>query len=213
MNDVIESKDTATYPYNYRGVVMDRNDPLQRGRVRVKVYPMFAGVDVVDVLPWAAPATSLFEGAGVDSGAFEPPAVGTKVWVFFEAGHIMQPVYFASAPDGVSGVPAEAVTSYPSRKVWKTASGVTVIIDDSTHEIKISQPTGGAFITLTADGKFMIGNLTADLVGTLKQLVDDLVSYYQPVPSGPAVGAVLYNPAFAADLVVLQTLLLALKGA
>jgi hypothetical protein len=207
MNDAMEFKDTAFYPYNYRGEVMDDADPLRRGRVKVKVYPMFSGVETA-VLPWAAPATSLFEGAGTDAGSFTPPAVGTKVWVFFEAGHITQPVYFACAPDGVAGVPAEGLVSYPNRKVWKTASGITIIIDDSTHEIKVSQPTGGGFITITADGKFKMGNAVAELLDVISTFINDWQSYYMP-GSG---GNVLYNPLMATELVALKLKIAALKG-
>ena len=71
MNDtVLEYKGgDPRYPYLYRGLVMDNNDPYQYGRLKITIYPMFRGVETTD-LPWVKPAFPLFDGSGVGTGYF-----------------------------------------------------------------------------------------------------------------------------------------------
>jgi hypothetical protein len=210
--NALEAQGYPTYLGMYRAKVENDMDPQRQGRIQARVYPMFVDVEAV-MLPWAVPAPSIFAGAGQGFGEVAVPAVGSYVFCFFEAGDYRQPVYFASAPTALKGQPVEAVTNYPKRKVWKTAAGVTIYVDDLTKEVTITQGATGGHITITADGKFKMGNAVADVVGQLKALVDELVTGYQVVPAGPAAGAVLYSPTLAANLLVIQTLLAALKGA
>lgn len=94
----------------YRGVVEDNSsDPLKAGRCKIRVWGVHTDLKLksntegipTDELPWASPALSLFEGGISGNGAFEIPLQGSHVFLFFENGHILKPVYFASAP-GVS---------------------------------------------------------------------------------------------------------------
>jgi len=95
----------------YRGVVEDRNDPKKMGRVRVRVFGVhteqktkddFNGIPTEE-LPWATPANPLFEGSIAGFGSWSVPLQGSHVFVFFENGHINNPVYFATSP----GLPTE----------------------------------------------------------------------------------------------------------
>lgn len=133
---------------NYRGLVVDNNDPRQLGRVKVEVYPFFADI-VVANLPWAVPAMPLMEGAGDGFGSFVVPKVGTFVFVFFEAGDIYQPVYFAEAPTTGYGLPANRTVSYPSSKGFKTEHGIEFWIDDALRTIKVIHPTGTTIVVDT----------------------------------------------------------------
>ncbi len=83
----------------YRGVVENNSDPDKRGRVQVRVW----GVHSEDLnhlpsssLPWAEAATDLLQGGVAGKGRFVLPLIGSQVWVFFENGDHMAPVYFAS---------------------------------------------------------------------------------------------------------------------
>lgn len=137
---------------NYRGTVTSNTDPLQKGRIQVKILPMFSGAAAAD-LPWAIPAMPLFCGAGVGKGALCIPDVGSWVWCFFEQGEFTQPVYFAEAGNGLTGVPD--LTSYPNRRVLYSAAGLKIIMDDTTKELRIESPTK---VTITAP--------TVDVTGT-----------------------------------------------
>lgn len=141
----------------YRGKVLatDAAETDKLGRIKAEVYPMLIGKETARQLrkentnvtiegiattdlPWAVSAPPLFGGAGVGFGTFAIPEVGTYVWLFFEAGDINQPVYFAEAPSSVSGLPAERLTNYPNRRVIKTTSGCMITIDDVTGKVIIT---------------------------------------------------------------------------
>lgn len=135
-------KHKKTFDGFYRGVVVDIDDPLQSGRVRVRVYPMFEGVDD-NVLPWAILADPNF-GGSANEGKFSIPSINAHVFVFFENGDHRFPVYFAGAPaiqDGVPDIPVlareddgtvEAINTAASKGV-STASGGTWDEPDSAY--------------------------------------------------------------------------------
>jgi len=101
----------------YRGIVEDRNDPEQAGRVRVRVWGLHSNLRTKDLregipteeLPWAEPAMGLIEGSMSGFGMWSVPLQGSHVFVFFENGHIMQPRYFATVP----GIPIEGPGTDP----------------------------------------------------------------------------------------------------
>lgn len=144
----------------YRGVVVDNADPSKYGRVKINVFGVFDGI-AIEHIPWAKPAMPVYRGAGTGYGYSAVPEVGSHVWCFFEVGDVYQPVFFASAPDGVHGLPAERETNYPTRVVWKTKSGITMYIDDTDLELSVSHPSG---TVITIDSS---GNVTLDSVGNV----------------------------------------------
>jgi len=78
-----------TCPGLYRGTCLDNMDPMARGRVRVRVPEALGDRDSA----WALPCRAL----GAPGGA--PPAVGSAVWVMFEAGDPNRPVVLGTIPD------------------------------------------------------------------------------------------------------------------
>ncbi len=140
---------------NFRGKVVDTNDPEKKGRIKVEIYPYFHNIEA-KYLPWCIPATPLFCGAGSGVGSFTIPEVNSLVWCFFEAGDIYQPVYFAEAPDFIHGIGEEKETNYPQSKVWKTSSGFLVVIDDSVPSITISYVGGVGVVISGQDNSVVI---------------------------------------------------------
>ena len=170
----------------YRGQVTNNLDPQQLGQIQVQVLPMLSGVAPA-LLPWAIPAGPLFSGSGTGYGTFMVPEIGSWVWVFFEQGNIYQPVYFASASDGVHGIPSESQTNYPNRRVIHTKAGIVIYTDDTTKTIVLKTPGGlsatlddasdsitllqsasGAFIEIDATGRIILNgtNITVTTSGT-----------------------------------------------
>jgi len=145
----------------YRGKVLSNSDSSQLGRIKVNIHGVYDGIDSSD-LPWAVPASSVFVGAGSDQGCFCVPDVGTYVWCFFEANNLYQPVYFASAPSGVHGLPSERTTNYPNRRVLKTGAGIVVLIDDSAELIKVDHPSG-AFVSIDNAGNISISGTKVEI--------------------------------------------------
>jgi hypothetical protein len=111
----------------YKGIVVDNKDPRDIGRVKVHVpgvYPDFDNEDQhisKSALPWAQPMLSLFNSGGDNlksfsreeenyengyqynktgtSGIYTVPGQGSHVYVFFENGDHMHPVYMGADPN------------------------------------------------------------------------------------------------------------------
>lgn len=110
----------------YRGIVFDRNDPEQLGRLRVRVHGQLGDV----VTGWAWPV-SPYAGAGY--GLFFLPNIDDIVWVEFAEGDFEQPLWTGGGwakPGGKSEVPADALEGYPDRQALRTPSGSVIIFDE-----------------------------------------------------------------------------------
>ena len=99
----------------FKGVVVDNRDPKTLGRCKVRVYQLHGDEQAIadEELPFAA---YMAPEAGTDSGAFTPPDIGGRVWVFFEQGDINHPVYAGGWFTENSGSP-DAVESKQADKV------------------------------------------------------------------------------------------------
>jgi hypothetical protein len=133
---------------NYRGKVVDNYDNKIKGRVKIYVpgvYPKEMSKSP-DNLPWAEPALSLFGGnwtnqrngdlnneTGISTiphtSTGKTPLKGAEVWLFFENGNWMKPIYFASCQGG-DGWHSE----HNNQHVIKT-DNVTIRVDENpTHK-------------------------------------------------------------------------------
>lgn len=146
-----QREDPTRFYGMYRGLIINNNDEYYAGRCQIQVYPMFTEMDPL-LLPWAVPAMPLSAGAGAGFGTFKVPEIDTFVFVFFENGDPYQPVYFAEAQTAAMGIPQEAYTNYPYRRVVKSPSGITTTIDDIAVEAIIDHPAGTRII-ITATGQ------------------------------------------------------------
>jgi len=122
----------------YRGTVIDNVDPQKKGRLKVSV-PAVLPPDLSD---WAMPCVPY---AGDQVGLFAIPAVGSGVWVEFEAGDISYPIWVGcfwadnEAPGGAS----------PDIKMFKTEK-LGLRLDDSGQQVTLG-PDSGATVTLAND--------------------------------------------------------------
>lgn len=133
----------------YMAEVIDDVDPeyAALGRVKVRVFPMMLQLDEA-VLPWAMPAMPLFEGGAADVGSYVVPMKNSKVWVFFVAGDVRSPVYFANA----IGVGDGPVGSEPGLLQWTTRSGVKLKIDARSGSEQVSLETEAGHKVDIVDG-------------------------------------------------------------
>lgn len=94
----------------YRAEVKSNKDPLSKGRIKVHIpgiYPEKFEKDL-DNLPWAEPAMPIFggsgeanfDGANLETGVTSSPHKGAFVWVFFERGEHMKPIYTFAIQSG-----------------------------------------------------------------------------------------------------------------
>ena len=120
----------------YRGTVSDNEDPTKRGRLKVKVPAVLAGLEV-----WAMPCVPY---AGEKVGFYSLPPSGAGVWVEFEAGDPSYPVWTGCFwSDGELPVDATG----PAIKIWKTDS-LTIKVDDENDELLVEN---------TAESKITVG--------------------------------------------------------
>jgi hypothetical protein len=151
----------------YRGRVVSNDDPLQLGRVKVKVYPWFEEVKDEDC-PWAEPA---WQG-----GILYVPPRNAWVWVFFEGGDVEKPVWFAwSLPfNGVRfqvgsvweefgkgvmdarGMYEEQGAEYPGAVVWRMPMG-SALVFYASGRIELKNRIG-AKVVLHEDGTVRLIN-------------------------------------------------------
>jgi len=121
----------------YKGLVVEPRDPKGRGRVRVSV-PEF------DEEVWARRATL---DAGDRRGTWFVPDAGDEVLVAFANGDARNPV-IVGALWGSTQRPPE---SNPERTLVRTKHGATVVLDDGTGEVEVSDLHGNT-VKLAADG-------------------------------------------------------------
>ena len=91
----------------YRGTVVNNVDPMQIGRLQVLV-PDVSGVMLSS---WAMPCTPV---AGMQSGMFALPIIGSGVWVEFERGDPDYPVWVGCFWGSAAEVPALALAAPPA---------------------------------------------------------------------------------------------------
>lgn len=121
----------------YRGTVTDNGDPTDRGRLKVKVPAVLGTVE-----SWAMPCVPY---AGDSVGFYSLPAVGTGVWVEFEAGDPSYPIWAGCfwADNELPDKGGAAV------KIWKTDK-VTMRLDDGNDELKM-QNSSQSKVSLATD--------------------------------------------------------------
>ncbi|WP_380874667.1 baseplate assembly protein [Sphingomonas sp. DBB INV C78] len=146
----------------YRGTVVNNIDPMMHGRIQAIV----PAVSNVMLTSWAMPCLPV---AGIQTGMFAVPIIGSGVWIEFENGDPDYPIwagcFFGSAAD----VPALALTVPPAVPgitfqtplqngvsindvpgplggiVIKSATGATLIVNDTGIYIQNGK---GAAITM-----------------------------------------------------------------
>jgi uncharacterized protein involved in type VI secretion and phage assembly len=131
---------TAPLYGKYRGTVVNNIDPLQIGRIQALV------ADVAGFIPstWAMPCIPV---AGINTGVFIVPIVGSGVWIEFERGNPDYPVWVGGYWGTAAEVPvlAHAVPPGVAGLTLQTPLKNGIVISD------VPGPTGGILIQ-TATG-------------------------------------------------------------
>ena len=150
----------------YEGVVTDVADPLEIGRLRVRV-PAVLGEQIES--GWALPCAPY--GGGKDRGMLFLPEVGDTVWVEFVAGDPSRPIWvgtFWGAPDSAGGaddlasesgaetLTSEGTTASGTLKVLKTTAGHTLVFDDDGEIVILANGNEKSSIRLTKEGDVII---------------------------------------------------------
>jgi hypothetical protein len=131
---------SAGFYGKYRGVVTKNTDPLQIGRIQA-IVP-----DVGSLMEgsWAMPCVPF---AGINTGFFSVPIVGSGVWIEFERGDADKPIW-TGCYWGLSAelpVLSRLVPPMVPGFTLQTPLGTGIVVSD------MKGPTGGILLT-TASG-------------------------------------------------------------
>lgn len=154
----MSAEDSSTGDYakrfygKYRGLVIENIDPEQIGRVLVQVP------DVLGELPssWAMPCVP---AAGIQSGCFIVPPIGSQVWVEFEQGDPDYPIWTGGFWGLVASVPILATVppAIPPGQniVLQTTGQNTIMVSDAAPT-----PVTGGIVLKGASGAMIVVNET-----------------------------------------------------
>lgn len=133
---------TAKHYGKYRGLVVDNADPRKQGRVKVNVPEILGEVDS----GWALPCAPY---AGKKVGMYTVPAVGSGVWVEFEAGDVSRPIWVGcwwesdSVPTDEAGAGAT-----PDVKMVRSEQGLLLALHDDSQTIALSDSSGANILEI-----------------------------------------------------------------
>lgn len=168
----------------FLGDVISLSDPIQLGRIQVRIYGVH-GPDIIDAdLPWAQPLMPITEGGVNGLGNSLGIQVGARVFgIFFDGNNSQSPLIFGSIPKyeeaaaggrttnqlargtntlsktvSVSGAPSDPyAATYPHNKVIETTSGHVIEIDDTPNAERINiHHKSGAYMEFHPDGSLVI---------------------------------------------------------
>jgi uncharacterized protein involved in type VI secretion and phage assembly len=140
------------YYGKYRGTVIENIDPEQIGRVLVEVP------DVLGLTPssWAVPCVP---AAGIQSGVFVVPPIGSGVWIEFEQGDPDYPIWTGGFWGLVADVPVFATAPPPippgQNIVLQTTGQNMVMVSDSAPS-----PVTGGIVLKSKTGAMIVVNDT-----------------------------------------------------
>jgi hypothetical protein len=138
------------YYGKYRGTVIDNVDLEQIGRILVEVP------DVLGLTPssWAMPCVP---AAGIQSGVFIVPPIGSGVWIEFEQGDPDYPIWTGGFWGLVADVPALAIAppAIPPGQniVLQTTGQNTLIVSDAPPT-----PVSGGIVLKSTTGAMIVVN-------------------------------------------------------
>jgi uncharacterized protein involved in type VI secretion and phage assembly len=132
----------------YRGTVINNVDPLQTGRIQAMVP------DLAGFVPgtWAMPCLPM---AGINTGVFTAPMIGSGVWIEFERGDPDYPVWVGGFWGSAAEVPvlAHAVPPGVPAVTIQTPLKNGIVVSD------VPGPTGGILIQTTTGAMISVSDV------------------------------------------------------
>jgi hypothetical protein len=131
---------------NYRAKVVDNKDTEFFGRILIWIPDLMVDIPMEKGL-WARPANNPIGGRNaIDEdenwfmGSCYIPRIGSWVWIFFEAGNINKPYYFAGLDiEAAVVLPENRLGDNPEDKwtIFKSNRGRVVVISDDPKDERV----------------------------------------------------------------------------
>lgn len=153
------------------GKVVDVNDPLQKGRVRVRVYGVFSDGIPDEDLPWAVRDSGFVGGT---KGSFIVPPLNAIVNVIFQDDDIYKPQYTTKVLNDDTFI-SDQTEDYPDSMIFfETDAGEYFKINRKTN-ITTYRHASGVVMRVDAEGNFTLdandaetGNITINTPGNIE---------------------------------------------
>jgi hypothetical protein len=140
------------YYGKYRGLVLENVDPMQIGRILAQVPDVFGELPA----SWAMPCVP---AAGIQSGCFIVPPIGSQVWIEFEQGDRNYPIWTGGFWGTFADVPVFALVPPaipPGQNIALQTTGQnSLILSDSPPT-----PVSGGIVLKNATGAMLVINET-----------------------------------------------------
>lgn len=134
----------------YRGLVIENVDPEQIGRILVQVPDVLGEI----TSSWAMPCVP---AAGIQSGCFIVPPLGSQVWVEFEQGDPDYPIWTGGFWGTAGDVPVFAIAPPaipPGQNIVLQTTGQNMImVSDSAPS-----PISGGIVLKSISGAMIVVN-------------------------------------------------------
>ncbi len=132
----------------FRGTVVNNVDPLQIGRI-MAIVPDVSGVAPTS---WAMPCVPV---AGINSGVFAVPQLGSGVWIEFEQGDPDRPIWVGGYWGTAAEVPVLSHTVPPAINGFtiQTTLKNGIVVSD------VPGPTGGIMIQTTTGAMISVSDV------------------------------------------------------
>ncbi len=147
------------YYGKYRGKVVNNLDPRQMGRLQV-VVPNVTGPAVSS---WAMPCAPV---AGLKSGMFALPVIGTRVWVEYEQGDLEYPIWVGCFWGSAEEIPPLAQATAAGAITLQTPlqNGLTITDAAGPEGGIMLKSAGGASLVINDTGIYIRNSVGASIV-------------------------------------------------
>ena len=147
------------------GVVEDNNDPLFKGRCKVRVFGKF-DLLTVDELPWSVPSLPIVFAKDGGGGSLSVPKKDSIVEIEFDNGNLYAPKYVA----------AKEVSKDVTEIIQGSYQDAHVLLADKGEDLKVfyTKNTGfqiylkGSFMTIANDGTITLEHKETSSLITLQ---------------------------------------------
>lgn len=181
-NDYERNTSDFAFRGNYRGIVVNNQDPKESGKCQIRIFSVYDNVPD-EMLPWAEYCDPFMQGQE-SSGGLMIPDNGSRVWCFFENEDHMQPVYFGGAPSEKDGSPsknkvvddtARFGVAYTRNRIINTSGGHLIELDDTPGDTRVRLlHKSGTQIIMNENGdltEYVVGNYKRIIQGNLEEYV------------------------------------------